>query len=268
MKNSLHSLCWNITEKCNENCKFCYRKKCKDNTLEENIKIFDNLSQITIGKISFCGGEPFLYEDLLLLVKYIRKKRPDIQLSITTNGKCISDSLLDETLKYFNWISFSIDSSNTNINEDMGRGYEHLAKVIQLLDKCNNRIKIKVNTVVTKVNKDDLENIHQIISKYSIDRWKIFRFFPIRGARDYRDTFYLEKNDAKEVHNLIQRLNENSSFNIEYNDFEEEPSCFSIQPDGTVENSDNEVIGNLLTDSIYKILEIKRFEVENYNSDK
>lgn len=266
MKNSLHSLCWNITEKCNENCKFCYRKKCQDNTLEENKKIFDNLSQISIGKISFCGGEPFLYKDLFLLVKHIREKNPNIKLSITTNGKCLNDDLLEETLKYFDWISFSIDSSNEDINEDMGRGNEHLAKVIQLLEKCNNKIKIKINTVVTKVNKDDLENIYRIISKYNISRWKIFRFFPIRDAKDYRDMFYLSKNEAINVQSLIQRLNEKSNFNIEYNDFEEAPSCFSIQPDGTIENSDNKVIGNFLEDSIYTILKAKRLEVENYNN--
>lgn len=265
MKNELPSLCWNITEKCNENCKFCYRRKCEDNTLEENKKIFDNISQITIGKISFCGGEPFLYKDLFLLVKYIREKNSDIKLSITTNGKCLNDALLEETLKYFDWISFSIDSSNADINKDIGRGYEHLDKVIQLLEKCNNKIKIKVNTVANKVNKDDLENIYQIISKYNINRWKIFRFFPIRGAKGYRDMFYLEEKESIEIKNLIQRLNEKSSFSIEYNDFEEKPSCFSIQPNGTLEDSNNEVIGNFLEDSIYQILEVKRLEVENYN---
>lgn len=131
------------------------------------------------------------------------KSNPNIKLSITTNGKCLNDDLLEETLKYFDWISFSIDSSNEDINEDMGRGNEHLAKVIQLLEKCNNKIKIKINTVVTKVNKDDLENIYRIISKYNISRWKIFRFFPIRGAKDYRDMFYLSKNEAINVQSLI-----------------------------------------------------------------
>lgn len=265
MKIQLHSLCWNITEKCNENCKFCYRKRCKDNTLEENKKIFDNLSQINVGKISFCGGEPLLYDDLFSLVKYIRDKNPDIQLSITTNGQCIDDTLLEKLLTYFDWISFPIDSSNDEMNEYIGRGFNHFAKVIQLLEKCNNQIKIKVNTVVTKINKTDLENIYHILSNYNITRWKLFRFFPIRGAKGYKDMFYLEDSDAKEVQCLVKKLNESSTFQVEYHDFEGKPSCFSIQPDGTLENSDNEVIGNLLEDSIYKILEMKRLEVEHCN---
>lgn len=268
MEDIVHSLCWNITGKCNENCKFCYRKRCVDKTLEENKKIFDNIMQISIEKISFCGGEPFLYEDLFLLVRYIRERNPKIKLSITTNGKCLDDTLLAETMQYFDWISFSIDGSNDDINEYLGRGYEHLSKVIELLEKCNNKINIKVNTVVNKINKDDLENIYHIIYQYNIKRWKLFRFYPIRGARDFKDMFYLDKKEAMEVESLLKKLDDESSFHIEYNDFEDEPSCFSIQPDGTLEDSNNIIIGNFLDDSIDKLLEAKRLDVKNYNHGK
>ena len=98
----LYSICWNITNKCNENCKFCYRKICKDNTLEDNKKIFDNLSKIKIGKITFAGGEPLLYKDLFLLVAYIKSKNSNIKLSLTTNGKIINKQLLEKILKTLN----------------------------------------------------------------------------------------------------------------------------------------------------------------------
>ncbi len=261
MEKFFESLCWNITGKCNEDCKFCYRRKCMDNTLEENIKIFDNLSKNPIKKISFCGGEPLLYTDLFALVKYIRNKFPNIKLSITTNGKCIDDSILEQIFTYFDWISFPIDSSNAEMNAYIGRGYNHLPKIIHLLEKCNNQIHIKINTVVTKVNKEDIQNIYRIISAYHIDRWKIFRFFPIRDAKRYQDLFYLNQFEASQVQNFIQTLNKESCFSIEYNDFEGKPSCFSIQPNGTIENSENEVIGNALEDDI---LGIKRLELVKY----
>ena len=62
-------------------------KICKDNTLEENKQIFDNLSKIKIDKITFSGGEPLLYDNLFALIDYIKRKNPKIKLSITTNGK-------------------------------------------------------------------------------------------------------------------------------------------------------------------------------------
>ena len=175
--NELYSICWNITNKCNENCKFCYRKICDDNSLEENKKIFDNISQIKIDKITFSGGEPLLYEDLFKLADYIKSKNPEIKLSLTTNGQIINDELFNKIINTFDWISFSIDSSNTSVNDEIGRGKNHLEKIIGLLDKFNNKIKLKINTVANKYNINDLENIYNIISKYQINRWKIFIFF-------------------------------------------------------------------------------------------
>ena len=104
--NELYSICWNITNKCNENCKFCYRKLCKDNTIEENKKIFDQLSKIKIGKISFCGGEPLLYDGLFEIVDYIHNLNPQIKLSITTNGQIIDDKLLEKIISKFDYITY------------------------------------------------------------------------------------------------------------------------------------------------------------------
>lgn len=265
MEDKIDSLCWNITEKCNEQCKFCYRRKCSDNTLEENKRIFDNISKVPIGKISFCGGEPLLYDDLFSLVSYIKLKNPHIKLSMTTNGKCIDDELLKDILKYFDWISFSIDSSKSDVNEFIGRGYNHLDKVIELLEKCKNLINIKINTVATKINQDEIEEIYKLISFYNVNRWKVFRFFPIRDAQLNRDLFYLNDIESKRISSLIENLNKTSLFKIEYNDFEGKPSCFSIQPNGSMEDSNNEVIGNLLTDPVSKLVEIKRLELLHYH---
>ena len=33
--NKIYSVCWNITEKCNESCEFCYRTIVNDLSLEE-----------------------------------------------------------------------------------------------------------------------------------------------------------------------------------------------------------------------------------------
>lgn len=39
----IYSVCWNITEKCNEFCEFCYRTLADDLSLEENMFIADVL---------------------------------------------------------------------------------------------------------------------------------------------------------------------------------------------------------------------------------
>ena len=267
--NHLYSICWNITNKCNENCQFCYRKICKDNTLEENKQIFDNLSKIKIDKITFSGGEPLLYDNLFALIDYIKRKNPKIKLSITTNGKKINDELLKKIIKTFEWISFSIDSSNEKNNEKIGRGKNHLSTIIKLLDKCDNKIKIKINTVGNKYNLSDLENIYSIISKYNISRWKIFRFYPLRKGKDNKNLFYLNDIESKEIENFVDKKRKNAKMKIHYNDLDEfKTSYFNIYPDGSVENNNNENVGNLLYDDIYDILKLKNKELINHNLRK
>ena len=268
--NELYSICWNITNKCNENCKFCYRKICDDNSLDENKKIFDNISQIKIDKITFSGGEPLLYEDLFKLADYIKSKNPEIKLSLTTNGQMITDELFDRIINTFDWISFSIDSSNINVNDEIGRGKNHLEKIIDLLDKFNNKIKLKINTVANKYNINDLENIYNIISKYQINRWKIFRFYPLRKGKENENLFYLNESESQLVEEyVLRKQRENSKIKIHYNNLSEfTTSYFNIYPDGSVENSKDENIGNLLCDDISTILNIKQKELVNHNLRK
>ena len=265
--NELYSICWNITNKCNENCKFCYRKVCKDNTLEQNKRIFDNLSQVKIDKLTFSGGEPLLYEHLFELVDYIRNKNPQIVLSITTNGKIIDDTILSKIIEKFDWITFSLDSTNNDINEEIGRGKNHFPKIIQLLKKCNNKIKIKINTVANKYNYNDLENIYEIISKYNISRWKILIFWALRKGENNKNMFSLDDSQIKSVSEFVYNKNKkNKKIKIHFNDFNEfTTSYFSIYPDGSIENMSFEVVGNLLNDDISDILKIKEKELINHN---
>lgn len=261
---SLYSVCWNITSKCNEDCKFCFRKKCNENTLEQNKKIFDNLSKIKIQKLTFSGGEALLYNDLFELVDYIKQKNPSLILSLTSNGKIIDDIIMQKIIEMFDIITFSIDSSINHINEKIGRGKNHLNKVVKLLDICNNKIEIKINTVANRYNIDDLENIYNIIKKYNISRWKILRYYPVRDSITYKDEFYIDDKISNKVEKILNNIKKESSIIINYdNEKEFKTSYFIIYPDGSVENNELQEIGNLLHTPITKILNLKENELVN-----
>lgn len=67
----IKSVCWDITSRCNENCKFCYHNaRNKDLSLEDNRIIFKRSLDFGPEKISFMGGEPLLYNDLFKLIKW------------------------------------------------------------------------------------------------------------------------------------------------------------------------------------------------------
>lgn len=103
----------------------------------------------------------------------------------------------------FDWISFSIDSTDEFVNEAIGRGREHLGIVVKLLELCHSKIKIKINTVANQYNLNDLETIYQLISTYHIDRWKIFRFYPLRRGNKNRDLFYVDEWESQEIERFV-----------------------------------------------------------------
>ena len=265
--NSIYTVCWNITSNCNENCKFCFRKKCKENSLKQNKEILDNLLKIKIHKLTFSGGEALLYDNLFKLVDYAKQNDPSIILSLTSNGKVIDKYLMKKIIQKFDIITFSIDSTKEDINKKIGRGKEHLSKVIELLNICNNKIDIKINTVVSKFNITELENIYEIIKKYNVSRWKILRYYPIRDSIKYKDEFYIDEKVSDNVKNIINNIRRKSNIIINYDDIKEfNTSYFNIYPDGSIENNKSEVIGNLLNTPINEILRRKKSElINNYS---
>lgn len=233
---------WNITSACNESCKFCFRKKCRDISLEENKKIVDKISNLDVSKLSLSGGETLLYDDLFELVEYIKLKLSNTQLVLNTNGKNIDNSTLDKIIEYFDAITLPIDSTSCDFNLEVGRGYDHNSNVLKIIEYCNNKIIIKINTIVLKNNIEEIDKIYDLIKEYNISRWKIFKFLPVRDAYNYSYDFSINDDDSNRIENKVIDLNNNSDIEISYNKEKRYKTRYFIYPDGTIENSKLEPI--------------------------
>ncbi|MFA5602365.1 MAG: radical SAM protein [Bacilli bacterium] len=252
----IKSLCWNITSFCNEHCKFCFREIFPELSLKENKIIAKKLLDYGVEKISFCGGEPLLYKDLFKLINYIKRLNPNIILSINTNGKNINEKNLGYICSKFDWITLPIDASTNKLNKEIGRGINHLKHVLWILEKVKGKnIKIKINTVLMEVNKDDINNINKIIERFkNIKRWKIFRFYAtgINAGRN-KNLFFI--NDANFSLLKNKFLLNNKKIISEFNDFDQfKYSYFRIYSNGAYLNESNQEIGNLLDDSMKDVI--------------
>ena len=86
-------------------------------------------------------------------------------------------------IKYLDSLTLSIESTNNEINQKLGRGEEHFSNVKCILDyiKENNyNVKLRINTVVNKLNIDNMPELMGFLNKYNIYAWRIFRFMPLR----------------------------------------------------------------------------------------
>lgn len=200
------SVCWNITSRCNENCQFCYRIICnKENTYEQNKKILDALIKLKVEKITWTGGESLLYPHLFKLMKEAHKN--NIKNNIITNGRCLNNKIIDEIEEYTDYITFSLDALDDDVNNELGRGIEHGNHIIELLDYIKNKkkdIKVKLNSIVTRKNIKNVKEVVEIAKKYKLERWKIFKFLSLRGkAIENGKEFEI---DNQEYERVIQEI--------------------------------------------------------------
>ena len=82
-------VCWNITTKCNQNCRYCHRfLKIDDLEYKKNKKILMKMIEDRIKEITWTGGEALLYPELMKLLKIAKAK--GVKNKLVTNRKNIS----------------------------------------------------------------------------------------------------------------------------------------------------------------------------------
>ena len=175
-------ICWNITARCNQNCKYCHRfLNIMDLTYEENLEILNNLENSGVTSITWTGGEALLLNGVDELLKISHEK--GIKNKIITNGKLLTKERIDKIYKYLDSITLSIDSIDDDINYSLGRGKNHFGEIKEILDyikEKNYDVKMRINSVVCKNNVNNFEDLTNFLNNYNIYSWRIFKFMPLR----------------------------------------------------------------------------------------
>lgn len=285
-KNIIKSICWDITSRCNECCGFCYRNpNIKELDLDSNKIILKKLIDFGVDKISFVGGEPFLYTELFELLKWGKSyAKGKTVFSITTNAILLTDlidneieinfELMEKTLKVFDWITFSLDAPNKEIQSLMGRNALHFDRIITILEYLNDinyHNKVKVNTVASVLNIEYILDLYELLSGYNVKRWKIFRFLPSRGsALEYKEKYYISEkvfiNKIQEINNYNKERKMKISVNG-YDNFNN--SYITISSDGKLTVYENErymTRVNLLNEDVNNIL--KYIDMEGHEKNR
>ena len=92
-------VCWNLTSKCNRNCKFCFRDQTNiELSLDESLGVLDNLEKLDVSRITFAGGEPLMYKEFVALTKESKKR--GIYNKLNTNASLLTKDNVKEYLKY------------------------------------------------------------------------------------------------------------------------------------------------------------------------
>jgi len=134
----------NITDSCNNRCRWCYAKDSLSNHFmpyTEIIKTLDWLKQVGCTKCTFIGGEPCLHPDLPLIFKYGIDQ--GMWMNLVTNGRCFSNiefcekmiqaGLVNEAITFSMHASSNQSSANLIGNKrgfsEFEKGYINLLKM-------------------------------------------------------------------------------------------------------------------------------------------
>ena len=176
-----------ILEACNFKCRQCCSKfgTKKLLSVKDWEKIVDNcIAGADVAEFNIAGGEPMLYPGLVELVQYIRDK--GVKVSLITNGSLMDEEWIKSYAGMYETIGFSVDSINDETNRKIGRCDRNgkaipagrIVELCGLIRKYAPECRIKINTVVSALNKDEV--MSAFIDEIAADKWKILRMKPFK----------------------------------------------------------------------------------------
>ncbi len=245
------------TTVCNLKCPFCFGPKVESvkgelslETWKETIIRFKNWG---VENVVISGGEPLLYKNIEELIKFI--KHNDLSIVLSTHGR-FRNKLL-KIVEYCDWISLPIDGYKNDTAYTLRTdnvSNQEILKTAKLLKLKNPKIKIKIGTVATKVNIDEIENINSLLDENIgiFDTWKIYQYTPRRKYKENSDHLSIDDSMYEELVSKINALNKNKRIVYSSNESRKNAYLF-IYYDGdvTLVNCGNDfgddVIGNVKT---------------------
>ena len=157
-----------ITPRCNLRCRYCYffnnpAVDYRELPTDEWLKFFAELGSLGVMNVVVAGGEPFIREDLPVLLEGIVRNR--MRFSLLSNGTLIDDKIaafIASTHRCEN-VQVSVDGSCAETHDSCrGKGsFEGALRGIRTLQR--HRVNVAVRVTIHRHNAHDLDNIAHLL---------------------------------------------------------------------------------------------------------
>ncbi len=175
-----------VTSSCNLACSMCFNKNSfaragrgpKEMSAGFIRDVIDGAAAAGVPRIRFTGGEPLLRRDLLDLMAHARAQ--GLSVSLNTNATCLDrrtlallEVLVDRVLVPLNGFDEASDFEWTG-----RRGsFAEKCRGLELLRESRIAL-VRAGTVATSLNVSNLEKILEIVERYGLDDWEVYRPIP------------------------------------------------------------------------------------------
>lgn len=108
-----------VTQRCNLTCAGCYsddwqRNTIEDSPLEDMLHAVDELAAAGVMRLAISGGEPFLRRDLPEIVKHAKVVCGIQNVTVLSNGTCITKEALERLAPHVDCVSVSFDGCSAS----------------------------------------------------------------------------------------------------------------------------------------------------------
>jgi MoaA/NifB/PqqE/SkfB family radical SAM enzyme len=176
-KAEIPSVDWWMTSHCNLACDFCYGPVPGKDPVERRQDIYQALADSSARAVTFCGGEPLLIRKIGEYAAALGQRGKSTVLN--TNGELLRRRL-DQGLRLadFTMVGISIEGSTPDVHRAM-RGakadFDEVIKAARLVAKEPD-VSLKLATVVSGVNRDDLPTLAGTVRDLGPDIWRLYQY--------------------------------------------------------------------------------------------
>lgn len=203
----LRMVAWELTRNCNLNCLHCRARSdsgpfANELTFDECKKIVDELLAFSSPTVILTGGEPLLRPDIFEIIEYGQRK--GLRMVIAINGTLL-DGENAKRLKEAGIlrVSMSLDGKD-NLSHDGFRrvegSFESVMKAGSILREV--ALPFQINTTVTKLNLDQLEDVYRLVHEMGAVAWHIFLLVPVGRGEGLKG----EELNAAMYEEVLERL--------------------------------------------------------------
>lgn len=192
---------WEVTLRCDQHCRFCGtragRPRSDELTTAEALDVVAQLSAMGAREVALHGGETYLRDDWLDVVRAVRAR--GMQCTMVTGGRGISRALADD-MKAAGMTAVAVSIDGTEETHDALRGlagsHANAQRALEHLHAAG--VPVGCNTQINARNFRELPDILELIAARSVYGWQLQLMVPMGRAAE-ADDLWLQPYDLLEV---------------------------------------------------------------------
>lgn len=205
-----------LTPLCNMNCEMCYVRlsheemlsKGRLRTLDDYIRLVDEMREAGVLFIQLTGGEPLLYNGFRPL--YLHLLESGFVVTVNTNGILIDDDWADFFAQHPpRRINITLYGADDDIYRTLCHHEGGFTKTVTAIQRLKERgVMLKINYSVTAANRHHLESVLMLATKLGIPINPDTYMCPSvrERSRAYNESARISPQDMAEVDEDIKRM--------------------------------------------------------------